>query len=54
MIGPAPRHAGLWLCFAHQHIGFTTGVGSGVAIAAMIDGAPPPFDAAPFSPSRYL
>ena len=54
MIGPAPRHAGLWLCFAHQHIGFTTGVGSGVAIAAMIGGAPPPFDIAPFSPTRYL
>ena len=54
MIGPAPRHAGLWLCFAHQHIGFTTGVGSGVAIAAMIGGAPPPFDVAPFSPARYL
>jgi len=25
MIGPAPRHAGLWLAFGNQHIGFTTG-----------------------------
>jgi D-amino-acid dehydrogenase len=54
MIGPAPRHAGLWLAFGHQHIGFTTGAGTGLAIAAMISGAAPPFDVAPFSPSRYL
>jgi D-amino-acid dehydrogenase len=54
MIGPAPRHSGLWLAFAHQHIGFTTGPATGAAIAAMIGGAAPPFDAAPFSPDRYL
>jgi D-amino-acid dehydrogenase len=54
MIGPAPRHSGLWLAFGHQHIGFTTGPASGAAIAAMIGGAPPPFDTDPFSPSRYL
>jgi D-amino-acid dehydrogenase len=54
MIGPAPRHPGLWLAFGNQHIGFTTGPATGAAVAAMIDGAPPPFNAAPFSPSRYL
>jgi D-amino-acid dehydrogenase len=54
MIGPAPRHPGLWLSFGHQHIGFTTGPATGAAIAAMISGAPPSFDTAPFSPSRYL
>jgi len=54
MIGPAPRHFGLWLAFGHQHIGFTTGAGTGAAIAAMIGGAEPPFDVAPFSPNRYL
>ena len=54
MIGPAPRHPGLWLAFGNQHIGFTTGPGTGVAIAAMITGTPPPFDAAAFSPRRYL
>jgi D-amino-acid dehydrogenase len=54
MIGPAPRHRGLWLAFGHQHIGFTTGAGTGLAIAAMISGEPPPFDVAPFSPRRYL
>jgi D-amino-acid dehydrogenase len=54
MIGPAPRHAGLWLAFGNQHIGFTTGPATGAAIAAMIGGAAPSFDVAPFSPSRYL
>ena len=54
MIGPAPHHRGLWLAFGNQHIGFTTGPATGDGIAAMIDGARPPFDATPFSPSRYL
>jgi D-amino-acid dehydrogenase len=54
MIGPAPRHPGIWLGFGHQHIGFTTGPATGAAIAAMIAGAEPSFDTAPFSPSRYL
>jgi D-amino-acid dehydrogenase len=54
MIGPAPRHSGLWFAFGNQHIGFTTGPATGVAIAAMIAGAQPPFDAAAFSPGRYL
>jgi D-amino-acid dehydrogenase len=54
MIGPAPRHAGLWLAFGNQHIGFTTGPATGAAIAAMIGGTAPPFDATPFAPSRYL
>jgi glycine/D-amino acid oxidase-like deaminating enzyme len=54
MIGPAPQHSGLWLAFGHQHIGFTTGPATGAAIAAMISGAQPPFEAGAFSPSRYL
>ena len=54
MIGPAPRHPGLWLAFGNQHIGFTTGPATGAAVAAMIAGARPLFDASPFSPDRYL
>ena len=54
MIGPAPRHRGLWLAFGNQHIGFTTGPATGAAIAAMIAGAPPPYDVKPFAPGRYL
>lgn len=54
MIGPAPRHPGLWLAFGNQHIGFTTGPATGAAIAAMIGGARPAFDVSAFAPSRYL
>ena len=54
MIGAAPHHHGLWLAFGHQHIGFTTGPATGEAIAALMTGAPPPFDVQPFAPSRYL
>ena len=54
MIGPAPRHANLWLAFGNQHIGFTTGPATGAAIAAMISGAAPSFDTSAFSPKRYL
>src|ERR1700688_1539097 len=54
MIGPAPRHSGLWLAFGNQHIGFTTGPATGAAIAAMIGGVAPPFDVSAFSPGRYL
>src|SRR5579872_443949 len=54
MIGRAPRHQGLWLAFGNQHIGFTTGPATGSAVAAMIAGETPSFDASAFSPARYI
>ena len=54
MIGPAPRHKGLWLAFGNQHIGFTTGPATGAAIAAMISGDKPSFDVSAFAPGRYI
>ena len=54
MIGQAPRHQGLWLAFGNQHIGFTTGPATGAAIAAMIAGDRPSFDASAFAPGRYI
>jgi D-amino-acid dehydrogenase len=54
MIGKAPRHQGLWLAFGNQHIGFTTGPATGAAIAAMIAGDTPNFDASAFAPERYI
>jgi D-amino-acid dehydrogenase len=54
MIGAAPRHRGLWLAFGNQHIGFTTGPGTGAAVAAMIAGEAPPFDVRAFAPRRYI
>jgi len=54
MIGPAPRHSGLWLAFGNQHIGFTTGPATGAAIAAMIAREQPSFDTKAFAPGRYI
>jgi D-amino-acid dehydrogenase len=54
MIGPAPRHSGLWFAFGNQHIGFTTGPATGDAIAAMIAREQPSFDTAAFAPGHYL
>jgi D-amino-acid dehydrogenase len=54
MIGPAPRHQGLWLAFGNQHIGFTTGPATGSAIAAMIAQDKPSFDTSAFAPGRYI
>lgn len=54
MIGPVPGERGLWAAFGHQHIGFSTGAGTGEIIAAAIAGEPAPIDAHPFAPGRYL
>ena len=53
LIGPAPRHGGLWLAFAHQHLGFTLGPATGRLLAELITGEEPFVDPAPFSPQRF-
>jgi len=53
VIGPAPRHDGLWFNFGHQHVGLSMAPGSALAITAMIDGAPPPIDMDPFRATRF-
>ncbi len=53
IIGPAPRHARLWFNFGHQHVGLSMAPGSGLAIAAMMAGRPPPVDCAPFRAARF-
>lgn len=53
VIGPAPRHKGLWLAFGHQHLGFTMGPSTGRLIAEMMTGEAPFVDPAPFAPSRF-
>lgn len=53
MIGAAPRHAGLWLAFGHQHIGFSTGPATGRLLAALVTGQPPDIDVRPFAPQRF-
>ena len=54
VIGPAPRHRGLWFNFGHAHQGFTLGPVSGRLLAELIDGDAPVVDPAPFSAQRFL
>lgn len=53
VIGPAPRHKGLWLAFGHGHQGFTLGPATGCLLADMMEGKAPAIDMAPFSAARF-
>jgi D-amino-acid dehydrogenase len=53
VIGPAPRHPGLWFNFGHAHQGFTLGPATGRLLAEMMDGETPFTDPAPYLPSRF-
>ena len=53
VIGPCPGHDGLWLAFGHQHIGFSTGAGTGHWLADLMEGASVP-EAAALSPRRWV
>jgi len=53
VIGPAPRHKGLWFDFGHQHLGLTLGPVSGLLLAQMMAGEAPFVDPAPFRADRF-
>jgi D-amino-acid dehydrogenase len=53
VIGPAPRHPGLWFNFGHSHQGFTLGAVSGRLLADLLEGKTPLVDAAPYSAARF-
>ncbi|MCW4148013.1 FAD-binding oxidoreductase [Halomonas sp. 18H] len=53
VIGPAPRHKGLWLAFGHGHQGFTLGPATGYLLADMMEGKTPAIDMAPFRAGRF-
>jgi D-amino-acid dehydrogenase len=54
VMGPAPRHPGLWFNFGHAHQGFTLGAVSGRLLAEMIEGDTPAVDPAPYAAARFL
>ncbi|KQV84022.1 FAD-dependent oxidoreductase [Rhizobium sp. Root1220] len=54
VIGPAPRHRGLWFNFGHAHHGLTLGPASGRLLAEQMCGAPTFADPIPFHPHRFL
>jgi D-amino-acid dehydrogenase len=53
IIGPFPGKPGLWLNFAHQHLGLTLGPISGRLLAEMMTGEPRFVDPAPFRAERF-
>jgi D-amino-acid dehydrogenase len=53
VIGKAPRHAGLWFDFGHQHHGLTLGPVTGRLLAEMMTGETPFADASPFAAERF-
>jgi D-amino-acid dehydrogenase len=53
VIGKAPRHAGLWFDFGHQHHGLTLGPATGRLLAEMMTGEPPFADPGPFDAARF-
>ena len=53
IIGPAPRHKGLWFDFGHQHLGLTLGPVSGKLLAQMMTGETTFMDPAPFRAERF-
>ena len=53
IVGPAPRHPGLWLDIGHGHIGFSLGPATGRLLAELITREMPFVDPAPFSATRF-
>ncbi len=53
VIGPAPRHAGLWFAFGHNHHGLTLGPVTGRLLAEMMTGEKPFTDPTPYRPARF-
>lgn len=53
VLGPAPGHDGLFLCFGHGHFGMTGGPPSGKLVAQLVAGQSPDIDPAPYSASRF-
>ena len=53
LLGPAPRHAGLWFSFGHAHHGLTQAASSGRLMAEMMCGLPTYVDATPYRIDRF-
>ena len=54
VMGPAPRHRGLWFNFGHAHQGFTLGPVAGRLLAEMVDGQRSWIDPTPYLPARFV
>jgi D-amino-acid dehydrogenase len=53
VVGPAPRHRGLWMNFGHGHQGFTLGPATGRLLAEIMSGETPAVDPTPYGAERF-
>ncbi len=53
VIGPSRRHRNVFHAFGHGHVGLIGGAMTGRIVAALVDGAAPPIDIAPFRVERF-
>lgn len=53
VIGPAPRHKGVWFAFGHGHHGLTLGPVTGRLLGEMMTGARPFIDPKPYRAERF-
>lgn len=53
VIGPAPRHKGLWFNFGHAHHGLTLAAVTGRLLADMMTGETPFLDPGPYCATRF-
>lgn len=53
IIGPAPRHSGMWFAFGHAHLGLTLGPVTGRLISELMTGSETICDPAPFRVERF-
>lgn len=54
VIGPAPRHPGLWFAFGHGHYGLTLGPTTGRLLAEMMSGETPFVAPDAYSAERFI
>jgi D-amino-acid dehydrogenase len=53
VLGPAPRHAGVYLNFGHQHLGLTWAALTAEITSALLQGQPPGLDLSPYRINRF-
>ncbi len=53
VIGAAPDFANLYLAFGHHHLGLTLSAVTGEILGALLAGATPPLDLAPYAVTRF-
>ena len=53
VVGPAPKHRGLWFNFGHEHHGLTLGPVTGRLLAEMLTGETPFTNPAPYRADRF-